>query len=715
MKRLALFLLAMTLAAPASADYVVKDGNGNLQTIKAFNCTGSICPQMTPTDQFGAAFGTSGNPFFVNFPSTITINQGTAGASPWLVTWAGNLGVTCSNCSSSGVSVPFAGAIGANGTPGGFKDASSNFQPFLGDVTNGQWVSVKASVLPTGAATSALQTTGNTALGTINTTLGSPFQAGGALAANQSVNLTQIAGAAPSLTNPLWVFPATGATFPVSGTFYQATQPVSNAGTFAVQAAQATAANLNATVVGTGTFSVQLTGATNNINNIAGTISLPTGAATSALQTTGNTALGTINTTLGTPMQSTGGSVTANAGTNLNTSLLALEAGGNLASLVTQIGAVTASPTQYTIGDRLKTINTTIGTPMQASGGSVTANAGTNLNTSLLGTAANQSTAITALGTINTTLGTPFQAGGNIGNTSFASTVADGANVTQGAKADAKSTATDTTPITLMQVMKEISAMEQTPASRAVYGPTAVGSATANPPVPVGGSADGTATGNVNIWKVGTGGIGFITGNLTQGGSALSATNGLYTNLLQGNAVLSATNPVYTDIGTGGNEYAALTSATPALNATAYNTNTYSNAGTNPINADLNGNLYIHGIGSNGYPAGAVPITASATGTTGATTATLTNVSGHTTYICGYSIRANATAVTTVTDTITGVITATMSSILWVGPAASGIGTDENVFSPCIPASGVSTSIAVVSGAPGTGGNVSVRAWGYSL
>ncbi len=53
---------------------------------------------------------------------------------------------------------------------------------------------VLASVLPTGAATSALQTTGNTTLTTINTTLGSPFQAGGALAANQSVNLAQVGG-----------------------------------------------------------------------------------------------------------------------------------------------------------------------------------------------------------------------------------------------------------------------------------------------------------------------------------------------------------------------------------------------------------------------------------------------------------------------------------------------------------------------------------------
>ncbi|MFZ2105209.1 MAG: hypothetical protein WAV18_07465, partial [Roseiarcus sp.] len=80
------------------------------------------------------------------------------------------------------------------------------------------------------------------------------------------------------------------------------------AATPTVTAAQATAASLNATVVGTGTFATQLTGATNNINNISGTVSLPTGAATSALQTTGNTTLSTINTTLGSPFQS-GGSI----------------------------------------------------------------------------------------------------------------------------------------------------------------------------------------------------------------------------------------------------------------------------------------------------------------------------------------------------------------------------------------------------------------------
>jgi len=45
----------------------------------------------------------------------------------------------------------------------------------------------------------------------------------------QQIDIASINGAAPSLTNPLWVFPATGAIFPVSGTFWQATQPISAA------------------------------------------------------------------------------------------------------------------------------------------------------------------------------------------------------------------------------------------------------------------------------------------------------------------------------------------------------------------------------------------------------------------------------------------------------------------------------------------------------
>ena len=52
-------------------------------------------------------------------------------------------------------------------------------------------------------------------------------------------------------------------------------------------------------VTNAGTFAVQLTGATNNINNIAGTVSLPTGAATSAKQDTAQTSLSSIATNTG--------------------------------------------------------------------------------------------------------------------------------------------------------------------------------------------------------------------------------------------------------------------------------------------------------------------------------------------------------------------------------------------------------------------------------
>jgi hypothetical protein len=113
------------------------------------------------------------------------------------------------------------------------------------------------------------------------------------------------------------------------------------------------------------------------------------------------------------------------------------------------------------------------------------------------------------------------------------------------------------------------------------------------------------------------------------------------------------------------------------------------------------------------YPAGAVAETASATGTTGATTATLATNTGQTTSICGFSIRANATAATTNNATVTGTITGTLNFTQWTAPSASGLGVTEMIFTPCIPASTTNTSIAVVSGAPGAGGVVSVSVWGF--
>ena len=98
-----------------------------------------------------------------------------------------------------------------------------------------------------------------------------------------------------------------------------------------------------------------------NVTNVSGTVSLPTGASTAANQSTEIGHLATLAGAVagtevqvdvltmptvavtGTFWQATqpvSGTVTANAGTNLNTSALALEAGGNLAAAATSLATL---------------------------------------------------------------------------------------------------------------------------------------------------------------------------------------------------------------------------------------------------------------------------------------------------------------------------------------------------------------------------------------
>lgn len=115
-------------------------------------------------------------------------------------------------------------------------------------------------------------------------------------------------------------------------------------------------------------------------------------------------------------------------------------------------------------------------------------------------------------------------------------------------------------------------------------------------------------------------------------------------------------------------------------------------------------------------PFGAIPVTISATGTTAATAATLPGVANRTTYLCGFSIRAYATAAATGNATVAGTISGTLNFTQWTAPLASGIGIVEpNLGAACVPASAVNTGIVITSAAPGSGGTVSVAAWGYQL
>jgi len=168
-------------------------------------------------------------------------------------------------------------------------------------------------------------------------------------------------GSASSANSSPVVIANDQAAIPVSGTFYQTTQPVSLASLPALAtgsnvigsisntsfaATQATAANLNATVVGTGTFAVQAAqSGTWNINNVSGTVSLPTGAATSAKQPalgTAGTASADVLTVQGIASmtalkvdgsavtQPVSGTITANAGTGtMNVTVVSGATGGD--------------------------------------------------------------------------------------------------------------------------------------------------------------------------------------------------------------------------------------------------------------------------------------------------------------------------------------------------------------------------------------------------
>lgn len=97
----------------------------------------------------------------------------TTGCTP-IFAWSDSTGTNL-------VAVLTAGADGASNTANGGLTYGRNlvfngttWDRWLGDATNGGFVNVKTSVLPTGAGTSANQTTINTSIGTTNTNLGAP-------------------------------------------------------------------------------------------------------------------------------------------------------------------------------------------------------------------------------------------------------------------------------------------------------------------------------------------------------------------------------------------------------------------------------------------------------------------------------------------------------------------------------------------------------------
>lgn len=213
--------------------------------------------------------------------------------------------------------------------------------------------------------------------------------------------------------------------------------------------ANQTSGNQKTQIVDAGGEQVTVTGGKLDVNASIDT----TGLATSAKQDTGNTSLSSIDTKIPASPSTTGKQDTG------NTSLASID--GKVTDVATQATLALIKAKTDNIDVALSTRTKPADT--QTVAGTVTANAGTNLNTSALAldsTVAKDATISTTnteigivtetapasdtassglngrlqriaqrLTTLITNLGSPFQAGGSIGNTSFTATQATGTNL----------------------------------------------------------------------------------------------------------------------------------------------------------------------------------------------------------------------------------------------------------------------------------------------
>jgi hypothetical protein len=270
----------------------------------------------------GSGGGVSSSVAVTNFPSTQVVS-GTVSATvlnPYVVNASDSVKY---RSSISVLNFPATQAISASSLPlpsgASTETTLASLNSKVTSVNTGDVV-VSSSALPSGAATSALQTTGNTTLTTIATNTANhsvKLQDGAGtnitstlLNSKQRLDVTLASAAAPNATSPTigdlvggtdgTLFQplqmdasknlkvAVQGTVPVSGTFWQATQPISGS----VTATQTTAANLNATVVGTGTFAVQNTAAIPTGTNSIGRVVASAPTSTSGMITSATTAAG---------------------------------------------------------------------------------------------------------------------------------------------------------------------------------------------------------------------------------------------------------------------------------------------------------------------------------------------------------------------------------------------------------------------------------------
>lgn len=295
-------------AAPTTATLVGGSDGTNLRAIKV-SATGvqSVDGSAVTQPVSGTVTANAGTGTFAVSAAALPLPTGaatsakqpaigTAGTpSVDVLTVQGATSMTALKVDGSAVTQPVSGTVTANAGTGTFA------------------VSASALPLPAGAATSALQTTGNTSVASIDTKTPALGQALSAASVPVVLPAAQITTLTPPTTvtvtqgtgtNLHTVVDSGAVTATISGTpnvavtssalptgaatsANQSTE-ISSLATIATNTTNAGTPTVSGTVTanaGTGTFAVS-----------AASLPLPTGAATSALQTTGNTSLNSIDT-----------------------------------------------------------------------------------------------------------------------------------------------------------------------------------------------------------------------------------------------------------------------------------------------------------------------------------------------------------------------------------------------------------------------------------
>lgn len=119
------------------------------------------------------------------------------------------------------------------------------------------------------------------------------------------------------------------------------------------------------------------------------------------------------------------------------------------------------------------------------------------------------------------------------------------------------------------------------------------------------------------------------------------------------------------------------------------------------------------GTGGSGYPPGATPQMAAASGTTGVVNPALNAIPGQFEYLCGFQVSSAGGTASSGPVVVTGILNGPLTFQLPVN--ASGVPVNfSQAFYPCPIGSALGQGIRVSTAANATATAVNVQLWGYS-